>query len=137
MENYKELIKYLKVCYQNISTLHHNLVSETFLSDHEHLANLYEMVGNITDDLVELGIMQGLKEPTINESIEDYETIDTITRDSKETWSIVLQSFNSLIEIGELAKVEMPDFIKNKIEEYEYSFAKEIYKIEHIIGERL
>ena len=136
MNNYFELLKYLKVCFQNITVLHRHILGKTFYKDHEILDEYGEFILKMSDDLIEIGLAIGVEEPTIDKSIETYDTIQTVYVESSEAFIMVSKYFNSIIELCELAKTEVPDDVKNKLEEYEYYLRKEAnYKIKNYLGD--
>lgn len=118
---YAEMIKYLKVLYQDLGVLHHNITGATFFSNHEQLGELYEEVGEMTDNLIELGMTIGLFEPSIEESLQFKASIPVRFYTTNEAFTIVVEEFKRAIELMEGAKIFVPDDIKNKIEEHEYT----------------
>lgn len=116
---YQNVTKYMKVLYHDVSVLHHNITGEAFFSNHEELAKMYEDVADIVDALVENGMTIGLLEPSIEDSLKFKPSIEVKFRNSKETFSIVVEEFREAIRLMEIAKQNVPDDIKNKIEEYE------------------
>lgn len=130
---YNNMVKTLKVMYQDFNVLHHNIVSKTFFSDHENLADMYEDIGDMIDSLIELGMTIGIKEPTIVSSIEYKTPIDVKFRKQEETFKIALDEMESIIELMESAKQSVTDDIRNKIEEYESTFRVWIYKISMLL----
>lgn len=120
-EPYKNMIKYLKVLYQDIQVLHHNIVGVAFLSNHETLGEMYKDIGDINDNLIELGMTIGLFEPSIEESLDFKKSIDVKFYDYRTAFDIVRDEFAEAIRLMEYAKVYVPDDIKNKIEEHEHT----------------
>lgn len=118
---YAEMIKYLKVLYQDLGVLHHNITGATFFSNHEQLGELYEEVGEMTDNLIELGMTIGLFEPSIEESLQFKASIPVRFYTTNEAFTIVVEEFKRAIELMEGVKIFVPDDIKNKIEEHEYT----------------
>lgn len=61
MNEYERLCAYLKVVYNNLFSLHHNLVGGNWYSDHERLGGYYAAIGEILDELVERGCPLGIR----------------------------------------------------------------------------
>lgn len=120
IEPYKNMVKYLKVLYQDLTVLHHNIIGPAFFSNHENLNEMYDDVAEIIDDLIESGMTIGILEPSIQESLDYKQSIAVILRDSTETFKIVVEEMAKAIELMEEAKIDVPADIKNKIEEHEY-----------------
>ena len=140
MEEYafEDIIKYLKVVYQNIFTLHHNIVSPNFYGDHEKLGEYYEKVQEYIDELVELADTMNLKEPSIIESINYFRGKETILTSkaytANESFALVKDYFNKIITILEIIKEKQVGYVKSKLEEIQYYFNIEAnYKIKRLI----
>lgn len=116
---YSNATKYMKVLYQDVNVLHHNITGEAFFSNHEELADMYEDIADIIDALVENGMTIGLLEPSIEESLAFKSSIPVKFRNARETFEIIVTEFREAIRLMEIAKQGIPDDIKNKIEEYE------------------
>lgn len=116
---YNDMVKYIKVLYQDLNVLHHNITGRTFLSNHEQLGEMYEDIGDIADNLIELGMTIGILEPSIEESLQFKPSIQVRFYTDTEAFSIVRDEFTKAIDLMESAKLYVPDDIKNKIEEHE------------------
>lgn len=133
--NFLELIKYLKITYENIFNLHHNIQSANYYADHEKMAEYYELVQKIADDMIESGLIIGVREPTISECAEKYEVIDTTNRSAIDCYKIVFEYFNDIIDLMDIVKEQCPDWLKSKIEEHQYALNIEAnFKIKHLLG---
>lgn len=133
---YADMIKYLKVLYQDLSVLHHNITGASFISNHEFIADLYEEVGEMTDNLIELGMTIGLLEPSIEESLEFKSSIPVRFYSSRESFTLIVEEFKRAIELMDGAKIFVPDDIKNKIEEHEYTLRiNGLYKAQMLLEE--
>ena len=103
-----DVVKYLKVVYENIFTLHHNIVSSNFYADHEKLGEYYERVQSYIDELVELADTMNLKEPTIIESINYFkgkeQIISARAYTANESFALVKNYFNNIITLLEMIK---------------------------------
>lgn len=134
MEKYIKLMKACKAAYENLLTLHHNIVGKNFFADHEKLGEYYSLIADISDSIIENGISLGIKEPTISESLSEFEEIDTVERGAAESYIIVSETFNSLSELMENCREEVPDYLKSKFDEYQDKLNLEAnYKIEHLL----
>lgn len=118
---YTDMVKYLKVLYQDLNVLHHNITGAEFFSNHENLAEMYEDVSKIIDNLIELGMTIGILEPSIQDSLNFKSSIDVRLRNYHDTFEIVSNEMAVAIDYMEKAKNGVPDDIKNKIEEHEHT----------------
>ena len=71
---YKNLIEYIKIAYENVWTMHHYVESPNFFSDHEKLGEYYEKLADFRDELIETGLSleTPVDEPSILEAIQTY-----------------------------------------------------------------
>lgn len=118
---YTDMVKYLKVLYQDLTVLHHNITGTEFFSNHEALAEMYGDVAEINDNLIELGMTIGILEPSIQDSLNFKSAIDVRLRNYRDTFDIVANEMAVAIDYMEKAKNGVPDDIKNKIEEHEHT----------------
>lgn len=127
---YSYLIKYLKVCNQNIQTLHRHLRSENFFEEHELLGEYYNKVSDFVDLIVELGISLGYNDVSIKEAIETFSLLEIKDYSRKEAFNYVYRAFNEIIKIMDDLKPQMKDFVVSKFEEIQYYLQIEAnYKI--------
>lgn len=135
---FADIIKYLKVVYENIFTLHHNIISSNFYAAHEKLGEYYEKVQSIIDELVEVADTMGIKEPSIIESINTFKGVESILvgkpYTAEESFTLVKEYFNNIIKLLEIVKEKQVGYIKNKLEELQYYFNLEAnYKIKRLL----
>ena len=130
---YSELIKYLKVCDQNIQTLHRHLRSNTFFEEHEILGEYYEKMGEFVDMFVELGMANGYGDVSISDAIASYELLPIQDYSRKEAFIYVFKAFNEIIRIMEEIKPAMKNYVVSKFEEIQYYLDIEAnYKIKRL-----
>lgn len=137
MENYRLAEKALKVGYENIIVLHHNIISKNFPSDHKNMEKYYELALDCADSVIENGISIGIPEVSITESIENFEAIPVRNYPKAEAYELVQEIFNEIIVLLAQAKEdeEVPDYIRNLIEEWQQKFDLEAnYKIAHLLA---
>lgn len=137
MNNYQDLTSYLKIVYQNLGTLHHNLVGKSFFVIHPLLGEWYEEIGKMADDLIERGIPLGYAEPSIKDAVLAYsnELLNVENRECEATIKLVQSNFITLVEKMTMAKIEMPEDVHNKVDEYIYYLRKEAdYKMGQYLG---
>lgn len=129
------LLKMLKIYSNNIQVLHRNLIGENWNSNHERLQEYYEKVQECLDEMVELFMTLGYKEPTLKESLEYIEELEIINRNSEDSFKIVRSYFDNII--AEMNRLEnIPKDIISKVEEYQVWFRKESdYKLKQELGE--
>ena len=138
MNEVQKLLSYLKIAYNNLTTLHRNLVHDAgWFGNHEQLGDWYGQISGQLDDLTETGIALGFAEPTIKDAVLAYSG-DVITcepRELSETLRMTQGIFHRIIELMQDAEKTVPAAIANKLQEYEYHWNKEAnYKIAHAIG---
>ena len=137
MTNYQNAEKLLKVSYENIIVLHHNIISKNFPSDHENMEKYYELVLDCADSIIENGISIGISEVSIAEALEDVEALPIRKYPKVEAYQLVQEIFNEIIVLLNTAKKEkeVPDYIRNLIEEWQQKFDLEAnYKIAHLLA---
>ena len=137
MTNYQNAEKLLKVAYENIWVLHHNIISKNFPSDHENMDKYYKLTLDCADSIIENGISIGIPEVSITEAIEEFEALPIREYPKAEAYALVQEIFNEIIVLLAQAKTEaeVPDYIKNLIEEWQQKFDLEAnYKIAHLLA---
>lgn len=122
MNSYERLCAFIKVVYENIFVLHHNLVGGNWFSDHERLGDFYEKIGGYADTLIEAGLMIGYREPSISEAVLQFsgDVIPAVDRDAKESYRIVYEAFRSIAGMIDEAKSIVPPDVANKLEEISF-----------------
>jgi DNA-binding ferritin-like protein len=134
----EELLCMIKVIEDNVRILHRNVIGNNFMGIHNVIGDYYEELDEMADDLVEIAIAMGLREPNIVKAAELYPCIPTNRImdgfTSVEAMSYVSKYFNDLIEAMKNAKKGLPDFVKAKLDEYQYWLYKEAnYKIAQLL----
>ena len=141
MNNYQLMLCYLKLLNQNLNMLHRDIISSNFFGNHEKLNEYYDKVQDWSDELSEVGRTLGYTEPSISEAIEKFKNVyDVISssndRGTKECFTFVQEWFNDLIILINKAKVEVKDFVANRLEEIQYYLNTEAnYKLTHLLSE--
>lgn len=129
------LLMMLKVYANNIQILHRHLVGSNWNSDHERLQEYYEEVQKCLDDLTELFMSVGYKEPSLQESLEYEPEITIANREAYDSFSIVQTYFRNLIAEMNRIKSDMPGDVVSKIEEYQEWFRLNAdYKLRQELG---
>ena len=129
------LLMMLKVYANNIQILHRHLVGSNWNSDHERLQEYYEEVQKCLDDLTELFMSVGYKEPSLQESLEYEPEITVADREAYDSFSIVQTYFRNLIAEINRIKSDMPGDVVSKIEEYQEWFRLNAdYKLKQELG---
>lgn len=83
-EYVSNLIGYLKICGQNLRTLHRHLIGGNWFDDHERLSEYYEKIDDFEDSTVEAMLSLGFDDVSISEAgrifmlleNRDYETAE-------------------------------------------------------------
>ena len=138
MNEYQKLICFLKIVYNNLTTLHRNLVHDAgWFGNHEQLGEWYGQISDQLDDLTETGIALGFAEPSIKDAVLAYSG-DVITcepRELSDTLRIAKSILLQAADMMQAAEGTVPAAVANKLQEYEYHWNKEAnYKIAHAIG---
>jgi DNA-binding ferritin-like protein len=138
MNAFQKLLCLMKIQHNNLTTLHRNLVKDVgWFGNHPQLGEWYETLFDQLDDLTEIGLSLGFKEPTISEACAaGYEILDTVTRELNDTYTRALGILRSIIAAMESAEAGSPPDVVNKLQEYIYYWRKEAnYKLAHALGE--
>lgn len=137
MNPYQDLTSYLKIVYQNLGTLHHNLVGKSFFVIHPLLGEWYNEIDEMTDDLIERGIPLGFAEPSIKDAVLAYtnDLLGVENRECEDTIILAKDNFINIVEKMTIAKDGLPVDVQNKIDEYIYYLRKEAdYKMGQYLG---
>lgn len=137
MNPYQDLTSYLKIVYQNLGTLHHNLVGKSFFVIHPLLGEWYNEISEMTDDLIERGIPLGFAEPSIKDAVLAYtnDLLGVENRECEDTIILAKDNFINIVEKMTTAKDGLPVDVQNKIDEYIYYLRKEAdYKMGQYLG---
>lgn len=129
------LLMMLKIYANNIQILHRHLVGTNWNSNHERLQEYYEEVQKCLDDLTELFMSVGYREPSLQESLEYEPEITIADREAYDSFSIVQTYFRNLIAEMNRIKSDMPGDVVSKIEEYQEWFRLNAdYKLKQELG---
>ena len=130
------LLMLLKVYANNIQTLHRHLIGANWLSNHERLQSYYEEVQKCLDDLTELFMSVGYREPSLQESLNYDGEIEIRNRDAEESFTLAQLYFRNLIAEMNRLKSELPGDVVSKMEEYQEWFRLEAdYKLKQELGD--
>lgn len=126
----------LKIVTENMQVLHRNLRCDTFFADHPVFGEFYDMVQGMLDEVIEVGLALGKKEPTFAEAIASKACvlIPATDRDCPTSYKIAYDNFTKLIAAFKDDESIAPPFVANKFQEYEELLFKEAeYKINRAI----
>ncbi len=130
------LLMLLKVYANNIQILHRHLIGANWLSNHERLQSYYEEVQKCLDDLTELFMSVGYREPSLQESLNYDGEIEIRNRDAEESFTLAQLYFRNLIAEMNRLKSELPGDVVSKMEEYQEWFRLEAdYKLKQELGD--
>ncbi len=138
MNEFQRLVAFLKVSYNNLTTLHRNLVGEEWFPTHEKIGEYYEYTAEVVDDLAEIGISLGYSEPTVADSVLMFQTdvLPAQPRGVEESLRKAMEIFRSVAGMMDSASPSTPPDVQNKILEYRYWFNKEAnYKLARAVGQ--
>lgn len=130
------LLMMLKIYANNIQILHRHLIGANWNSNHVRLQSYYEEVQKCLDDLTELFMSLGYKEPSLQESLDYDKEIEIRNRDAEESFKIAQLYFRNLIAEMNRLKSELPGDVVSKMEEYQEWFRLEAdYKLKQELGD--
>lgn len=138
MNEYQRMTAFLKIVYQNLGTLHHNLVGPNFFTIHEQLGDWYSKIGDTLDDLIERGIPLGNAEPSIKDAVLMYsnDLLPVTNRECHDSISLAYDNFIRTVELMMNARETAPMDVQSKIDDYVFYLRKEAdYKMQHFLGE--
>lgn len=138
MRTYENLTAYLMVLYQNLKTLHYNVVGHGFFTIHKELEEAYKAIAKMCDDLIERGIPLGYLQPSIQSAILAHQSdvLPVMARDSHDSVKLAYDGYIKAVEFMTLAKDGAPSDVQSKMDEYIYYLRKEAdYKMQRYIGE--
>ena len=126
MDKYFKLMCALKLAAENMQVLHRNLKCESFFADHPVLGGFYEAIQGMLDDVIEIGLALGKKEPTFAEAINSKACIliPAKDRDAQESFMIAYDNYTKLIKMMQDTEAAVPPFVANKLQEYEMALFK-------------
>lgn len=138
MTNLSKVMAISKIIAENIRNLHRNLVGANFFSDHALLEEWYHKMDDISDDIVETGIMLGEKEKSLLNLNGVYASVPEGTNFSNEdVFQYVYNFFHALIDALIDCKSEVPGDVYSHFEEHIFYLRKEAdYKIKHRLGSK-
>ena len=131
-----ELLMMLKVYANNVQILHRHLAGYNWNSDHERLQSYYEKLQKCLDDLTELFMSIGYREPSLKESLVYIQEIEIQDRTAADSFKVVQTYFRNLIAEMNRLKSELPGDVVSKMEEYQEWFRLNAdYKLKQELGD--
>ena len=128
----ERLMSALKVYTHNLQVIHRNLIGDGWFSDHELIGSYYEELGEMMDDVIEIAMAFGEKEPSLAVALIDHESLSGFDMQNYEAFTHIQNIFHTLINRFEEVKEtrDLPSDVISKFEEYQYWLRKEAdYKI--------
>lgn len=130
----RKLLSMLKVIPDNVRVLHRNLVGPVWFADHEELGEIYGELDGIADDVIEIAISLGNKEPSLAEAAQEYQSIGGAEYGNEEAWRMLQAMLLDLhAELG-AQEGKVPGDVWNKLEEHQYYLNK---LANYKVGQRL
>lgn len=125
MNEFKDLLKLLKVGNLSIQILHRHLVDPyAWFGNHGQLGDYYEHVQDDVDKFCELGLAIGVAEPSIEEALKAYKEVEIKDRDAKTSFEMTRDIFSDIV--AQINRIEdVPADVINKLQE-----AQEYYRVE-------
>ena len=124
MNEFERLCAMLKIAYENIVVLHHQVIGRNWKTAHEWMEEIYEAVQKCGDDMTEAGIMLGYREASIADAVLAFQG-DVLTaepRDKNATYMAAQGILRTLCGMIEAAKADAPPDVQNRLDEYAYDF---------------
>lgn len=138
MNEFELLLAYLKISYNNLTTLHRNLWDDTsWFGTHEQIEEWYEMFADMVDDLSETALSLGYSEPSIYNAVIAYQrdVLPTVHRGTEETLRLCAEMMRKAAGLMQAAEAIVPASTASHLQDLEYKLNKEAsYKIAHAIG---
>lgn len=137
MNEFEKLLAYLKIAYQNFSTLHRHIKGAGFFTIHEELDGWQRKISYMLDDLAEIGITLNVKEPSISDAVLAFsaELLPIQPYDCKSALKAAANGIARIILLCQAAEAHVPADVENKLQEYEYDWKKiGNYKIAAALG---
>lgn len=119
-DRYKRIIGMLKVGQQDVQILHRYLVGSSFLSVHGLLEDAYKEMAEMIDEMAEIGITLGVKEPSIVTATQYAGAITVEERSLSETLTSFCEILEGIYEEMDAftEKGLAPSDVTSKIDEY-------------------
>ena len=131
------LVSGLKTSYDNLGILHRNLIGPGFFTVHELLESYYKKIGEMIDEVVEIGIRLGNRELSISECVKICPSLKVVKFDCIEALRITQKIFEMLIEGFLNCNENMPDDVESKFDEHILWLQQEgFYKIKHYLEKK-
>lgn len=127
MNDFERLLAFLKVAYHNMSTLHRHLTKDpAWFGNHAVIGEWYAAIGDQLDDLVEIGIAHGAKDPSIKEAVLEFggEVLPAAEYDARTAMLRASDIMRKIIELMRAAEIPAAPHVANKLQEYEYGWDK-------------
>ena len=108
-----------------------------WFENHEQLDEWQGQLSDQCDDLTEVGMALGYEEPSIKDAVLQFggELLDIQPRECRETFDAAREVMRRISETMRAASQVVPDYVQNKLQEYEYFWLKEAdYKIAQMLG---
>lgn len=131
----QKLMGMLKVIYENLLMLHHNVCGDEWYSTHEKMAEYYDKIGKMSDSVIETCVSLGVTEPNIESSLKSYPSlIEGHHYTKEEAYQYCYNFFTDLIKQFEAVKAEVPGDVYSEFESDIYWLRIEAnYKIAHVL----
>jgi DNA-binding ferritin-like protein len=130
-----KLLAMLKIIENNIGVLHRHVVGPNWFQSHEKLEEYCKYVGEVKDDVTEIALTLGFREPSLRDALEVYKEIPSPITSYNEIicFEDVKQYFRDLVSEIENVRKMIPADVAAKFDEYQYFFRKEAeYKLQKL-----
>jgi DNA-binding ferritin-like protein len=113
----EKLMAMLKIIYENIQMLHHNVAGNNFFSAHSLMAEYYDKIAEMEDSVVEVGITLGYTEPCMKTAVGMYDClVEGHAYSEKEVYEYCYNFFEDLIHEFESLKDKVPGDVYSEFE---------------------
>lgn len=128
MNKAEELMGTMKVMSDNMRIIHKYVSGKNFLSAHKQIEEYYNYLDEARDDITEILISFGYKEPNLYQSLNAYPAIEDIrTMETYEAYKLCKDYFLRLVTLIEEIKdvnIGIPSDVISQFETYQYQFRK-------------
>lgn len=126
----EQLLSTLKVAANDLSYIHRNVYGPEFFSAHEVIEEYYQFLWEMADELIEISIGMGYKEPTLEEAVLNVKSIDLKPMNVEDSFAATREILLNILKEFDVVLPDLPHDVKDQITDYYYKIRKEVdYKI--------
>ena len=123
----RNLLGKIKIITDNVKILHRNVIGMEWPYVHPNLADYYEKLTDMEDDVAEMLILLGESDMNMSEAVNVYNSINVKKYTSREAYIITQHFFDDLIKHAMECRDSIPADCQSKLDEYVFWLRKEAY----------